>query len=65
LQLNITFNDDMTKLFEYPSETSLLEEGEDALLTNKAAHDVLETSSQNSVSNSQGMFEMFVVNFWS
>lgn len=55
----------MTKLFEYPSETSLLEEGEDALLTNKAAHDVLETSSQNSVSNSKGMFEMFVVNFWS
>ncbi|XP_046644659.1 proteoglycan 4-like isoform X2 [Daphnia pulicaria] len=53
-KLNITFNDDMTKLFEYPSETSFLEEGDEAVLTIKATHDVRDSSSQNSAANSKG-----------
>lgn len=62
LQLNITFNDDMTKLFEYPSETSFLEEGDEAVLTIKATHDVRDSSSQNSAANSKGMSGIFIVN---
>jgi hypothetical protein len=53
----------MTKLFEYPSETSFLEEGDEAVLTIKATHDVRDTSSQNSAANSKGMFQVFVGSF--
>ncbi len=53
----------MTKLFEYPSETSFLEEGDEAVLTIKATHDVRDSSSQNSAANSKGMSGIFIV-YW-
>ncbi|XP_059350968.1 proteoglycan 4-like isoform X2 [Daphnia carinata] len=54
-KMNISFNDDMTKLFEYPSETSLLEEGDDVKSSSKKSdQDFRETPSQIATSNSKG-----------
>ena len=52
--MNITFNDEMTALFEYPSETSLLEEGD--VKIKQTEQDLRDTSSQNSATNSKGKF---------
>lgn len=54
-KMTISFNDDMTKLFEYPSETSLLEESDDVKsISKKSDQDFRDTSSQISTSNSKG-----------
>lgn len=62
-QLNITFNDEMTRLFEYPSETSLLEEVDiKPTSVKQTEQDLRDSSSHNSSPNPKGIF--YCLHYW-